>query len=71
MNGKQAKKLRRQAEARTVGMPANGYQKQPTIGYNFDLTPILHTRHIWHPSTRAAYKLLKRRYNNAARRIGS
>ena len=70
MNGKQAKRLRRQAEARTVGMPANGYQKQHAIRYNRDLSPIMTPRHIRTASTRAEYKLLKRRYNNAARRIG-
>ena len=66
MNGKQAKLLRRQAEAMTVGWDAVGYELQyvqATKG-----TTSMSTR-LLSASTRAAYRNLKRRHN-AARRIG-
>jgi len=58
MNGKQAKRIRRQAEDMTVGWEAVSYEPQHN-----------HVPRRLIASTRAVYRNLKRRHN-AARRIG-
>ena len=51
MNGKRAKRLRRVAEAATVGMPAVRYTREARCGWALTLAP---------GCTRHAYKMLKR-----------
>ena len=64
MNGKQSKRLRREAEAETTGWPGVGYD----AGRYNDCRP----RHLELITrcTRARYKAKKRSFNGASRRIG-